>query len=76
MGLLDDIEKAQYRPPTACVFAEFIGGLNDQDKADVLTALDDRTFSSRAIFVACRLHGYTGGDSGIRRHRREECICH
>jgi hypothetical protein len=26
--------------------------------------------------VACRKHGFTGGDSIIRRHRRRECICH
>jgi hypothetical protein len=26
--------------------------------------------------VACRKHGFTGGDSIIRRHRRQECICH
>jgi hypothetical protein len=26
--------------------------------------------------VACRNHGFTGGDSIIRRHRRRECICH
>jgi hypothetical protein len=26
--------------------------------------------------VACRNHGFTGGDSIIRRHRRQECVCH
>jgi hypothetical protein len=26
--------------------------------------------------VACRKHGFIGGDSIIRRHRRQECICH
>jgi hypothetical protein len=37
--------------------------------------LEDRGVSARAIFIACRNNGYTGGDSVVRRHRRGDCVC-
>ena len=75
MGLLDDIRGAQWKPATVCFFAEYIAGLSKEDKAGLLEALDDRSISGRAIFIACRNNGYTGGDSVVRRHRRGECVC-
>ena len=76
MGLLDEIREAQWRPKQICRFGEYIVGLSDKDRKELLEAVADNQISSRAILIACRNHGFTGGDSIIRRHRRQECICH
>ena len=76
MGLLDDIREAQWQPKKICRFGEFIDSREDTDRQELLEAVTDNRISSRAILVACRKHGFTGGDSIIRRHRRQECICH
>ncbi len=75
MGLLDDIHQAQWRPATVCLFAEYMAGLSKEDRAGLTEALEDRGVSARAIFIACRNNGYTGGDSVVRRHRRGDCVC-
>jgi hypothetical protein len=76
VGLLDDIREAQWQPKKICRFGEYIASLPDKDRTELLEAVADNQIASQAILVACRKHGFTGGDSIIRRHRRQECICH
>lgn len=75
MGLLDDIRATAAQPTKNCVFGDYIATLDSKDQTDIQIALDDSTITAKAIFVVCRNHGYTGGDSVVRRHRRGECLC-
>ncbi len=75
MGLLDDIREAQSVPDRSCLFYQFMLTMPDDDQQDLKTALGDKSITARAIFIAVRKYGYTGGETVVRRHRRGDCAC-
>lgn len=75
-GIFDDIVSENSRPAgEACGFLRLIADMPKADRADLDTAMENRNFSTAAIYRALRKNGYTVSVHMIGRHRRKDCSC-
>lgn len=74
MSLLQDIYA--YRPAKMpCSFISVMQQLDEQDRADLVTALADTNVMTSAILNALKGRGFDVSKNTMARHRRGECAC-
>lgn len=74
MGLLDEIQqlKAQSK---YCIVGHLINALEEDDRKELLIAIDDPTIQLSKIVVALNRRGYKMSDNSMWKHRKKECSC-
>ena len=58
-----------------CKVADVLAAVPADLRPDVVEALEDHTWSSRAVAGALTNRGFRIGDTTIKRHRNGQCAC-
>jgi hypothetical protein len=74
MGLLDEIQQLN-EPTKSCIVGNLIDALDDDDRKELLAAIDDPNIQSSKIVIALKRRGYKMSDKSMWKHRRKECAC-
>lgn len=74
MGLLDDIQRLN-EPSKCCIVGKLLGALQDDDRKELLAAIDDPNIPASKIVIALKRRGYKMSDKSMWKHRRKECAC-
>ena len=74
MGLLDEIQQLN-EPNKSCIVGNLIDALDDDDRKELLAAIDDPNIQSSKIVIALKRRGYKMSDKSMWKHRRKECAC-
>jgi hypothetical protein len=74
MGLLNEIQQLN-EPPKSCIVGHLLDALDDDDRKELLLAIDDPNIQSSKIVVALKRRGYKMSDKSMWKHRRKECAC-
>ena len=74
MGLLDEIQQLN-EPTKCCIVGNLIDALDDDDRKELLAAIDDPNIQSSKIVIALKRRGYKMSDKSMWKHRRKECAC-
>ncbi|MFZ9988417.1 MAG: hypothetical protein ACO3HV_11765 [Candidatus Nanopelagicales bacterium] len=76
MGLLEDIGREQSKTiPNRCPILALQEHLDQDDLADLDTAMADDAIRHVAISRALRSHGHDVSEKAIAAHRRDTCAC-
>jgi len=73
VGILSDLELD--RKPKRCKFGQYLDTLDPKTLAEAEEALKNDRFSSAQINRVLKPYGWDGAETGLARHRREECVC-
>jgi len=52
-----------------------LDALDDDDRKELLLAIDDPNIQSSKIVIALKRRGYKMSDKSMWKHRRKECAC-
>ena len=74
MGLLDETQQLN-EPTKCCIVGNLIDALDDDDRKELLAAIDDPNIQSSKIVIALKRRGYKMSDKSMWKHRRKECAC-
>lgn len=76
MGLMDEIQQEQYaqRAPK-CTVGKALLECDQEERADLIAALDDERYTGAAISRALTKLGYKVKAEALTRHRRGVCAC-
>lgn len=81
MGILDEAWALEAERPAhlvRCPIAKILAEMGDEDRDELIAALDDPAIKSKTIAAVLNARGYRIGAEGVARHRRprgEGCRC-
>lgn len=73
-GIIEELELEKNKAPKICSFMETITVLSDEDRLELLQALDG-SYQTTAIHKVLKNRQINVSYSVISRHRRGECLC-
>jgi len=76
-GLLEEIDRENSKGPNRvkCSVWLVLSELSEQDKDDLVAALDNPNIKATVIATVLTNRGYVISDFSVRRHKLKRCAC-